>query len=81
MPVSLADWESFYVITGTAGAALTGLTFIVITLAGDRAERASADGVGAFSTPAVTHFSIALVAPVPSPVSATGSRSASSEQS
>ena len=61
MPIPLSDWESFYVITGTAGAALTGLMFVVIALAADRVERAPADGVGAFNTPTVTHFSVALL--------------------
>lgn len=61
MRLSLSEWESFYVITGTAGAALTGLMFVVIALAADRGERTPADGVGAFSTPTVTHFSIALL--------------------
>ncbi|HUJ86467.1 MAG TPA: hypothetical protein VLX30_06415 [Burkholderiales bacterium] len=61
MPISLARWESFYVITGTAGAALTGLMFVVIALTGDRAEGAPPDGVGAFSTPSVTHFANTLL--------------------
>jgi hypothetical protein len=57
----LSEWESFYVITGTAGAALTGLMFVVIALAADRGQRAPADGVGAFNTPTVTHFTVALL--------------------
>lgn len=51
----LAEWETFYVITGSAAAALTGLMFVVIAL---RAE-AIADvegGVRAFGTPTVLHF-------------------------
>ena len=31
----LAAWESFYVIVGSSAAALTGLQFVVITLAAD----------------------------------------------
>lgn len=29
----VADWENFYVITGSSAAGLTGLTFVVIALA------------------------------------------------
>ena len=38
-PSLLADWANFYVITGSAAAGLTGLTFVVIALASD-AQRA-----------------------------------------
>src|SRR5574342_953389 len=51
----LSEWGTFYVITGSAAAALTGLMFVVIAL---RAE-AIADvegGVRAFGTPTVLHF-------------------------
>lgn len=62
MPVSLSAWETFYVITGSSGAALTGLMFVVVALAADRAPSGtSADGFGAFSTPTVTHFASALL--------------------
>lgn len=61
MPVSLTPWESFYVITGSAGAALTGLMFVVIALAADRVDGSSMDGIGAFSTPTVIHFSSVLI--------------------
>lgn len=61
MPISLSAWESFYVITGSSGAALTGLMFVVIALVADRANNVSHDGLGAFSTPTVTHFSIVLL--------------------
>lgn len=56
----LSEWETFYVITGSAGAALTGLMFVVIAL---RAE-ALADvegGVRAFGTPTVLHFCAVLL--------------------
>jgi hypothetical protein len=55
----LARWESFYVITGTATATLTGLQFIVITLAAQR-SRGSAEGNRAFGTPTIVHFGAAL---------------------
>jgi hypothetical protein len=31
----LAEWDSFYVITGSSAGGLTGLTFVVIALAAD----------------------------------------------
>jgi hypothetical protein len=57
----LTTWGSFYVIIGTAAAALTGLMFVVITLiAGARARRSSGT-IGAFGTPTVVHFCAALL--------------------
>jgi hypothetical protein len=55
----LADWTNFYVITGSAAAGLTGLTFVVIALASD-AQRASAGGLRAFVTPTIVHFGAVL---------------------
>ena len=37
----LSSWESFYVIVGSSGAALTGLQFVVIALVADSQRRAS----------------------------------------
>ena len=57
----LASWQNFYVIIGSAAAALTGLMFVVITLVmGTRARRSSGT-LGAFGTPNVVHFGIALL--------------------
>lgn len=61
MPISLSEWESFYVITGSSAAALTGLMFVVVALAADRRQRQVPDGVGAFSTPTVGHFALVLL--------------------
>jgi hypothetical protein len=61
VPLSLHEWDTFYVITGSAGAALTGLMFVVIALAADRVDGSASDGVGAFSTPTVGHFAIVLL--------------------
>ena len=44
----LAGWESFYVITGTSAAALTGLQFIVVTL-GAQMRRGDAEANRAFA--------------------------------
>jgi hypothetical protein len=58
----LTAWSSFYVMTGSSAAALTGLMFVVITLA-TRTERAEDihAGISAFSTPTVMHFGTALL--------------------
>jgi hypothetical protein len=55
----LAGWESFYVITGAAAAALTGLQFVVITL-GAQMNRGNAEANRAFGTPTIVHFCAVL---------------------
>lgn len=57
----LAPWLSFYAMTGSSAAALTGLMFVVITLV-NRTERLrrNPDGIATFSTPTVMHFCVAL---------------------
>ena len=57
----LTVWENFYVIVGTAAATLTGLMFVVITLSASRRSGGGNDTLGAFSTPNVVHFCIALL--------------------
>ncbi|HEY9084417.1 MAG TPA: hypothetical protein VIN40_00540 [Candidatus Tyrphobacter sp.] len=59
---ALTAWSSFYVMIGSAAAALTGLMFVVITLV-NRVERTqnAPDGIATFSTPTVAHFSVALL--------------------
>ncbi len=62
----LEGWGNFYLITGTAAAALTGLQFVVQTLMtseayGDVDGAEWEVGVGAFGTPTVVHFSLSLV--------------------
>jgi hypothetical protein len=49
-----------YVLIGTASASLTGLMFVVITLVVGIRRRGSSDAIGAFSTPTVVHFCVAL---------------------
>ena len=61
MPL-LTMWRNFYDIVGTAAATLTGLMFVVVTLtAGLRRQAISNEATGAFSTPNVVHFCIALL--------------------
>ena len=56
----LAGWESFYVITGSAAAALTGLQFVVITL-GAQMNRGNVEANRAFGTPTIVHFGAVLL--------------------
>jgi hypothetical protein len=58
----IAAWSSFYVMTGSSAAALTGLMFVVITLVTrrERAEDTHA-GISTFSTPTVMHFATVLL--------------------
>jgi hypothetical protein len=59
----LAAWQNFYVIIGTAAAALTGLLFVVIALVSGALGRVSTpwSGIRVFSTPNVLHFGTALL--------------------
>src|SRR5437016_11493373 len=57
----LAAWESFYVIVGSSGAALTGLQFVVIAIIADSRRRSSLTEVSAFGTPNVVHFCAVLL--------------------
>jgi len=57
----LPTWQNFYVIIGSAAATLTGLMFVVITLTARVRNRGSNEAVGAFTTPTVVHFCIALL--------------------
>ncbi len=52
----LSEWETFYVVTGSAAAALTGLMFVVIALRTEAIGDGIEGGVRAFGTPTVLHF-------------------------
>lgn len=63
---TLAGWTDFYLITGGAAAALTGLQFVVQTLLASEPVRpiGGSDpegGIAAFSSPTIVHLSLALV--------------------
>ena len=63
---ALSEWKEFYLITGGAAAALTGLQFVVQTLiSSDDIRPVTAGdpegGIEAFGTPTVVHFTLALV--------------------
>jgi hypothetical protein len=57
----LATWQTFYTIIGSAAATLTGLMFVVVTLISGVRQRRSSESVGAFGTPTVVHFCLALL--------------------
>jgi RsiW-degrading membrane proteinase PrsW (M82 family) len=54
----LEGWDNFYVILGSAAAALLGLTFVVIALISER--RANPAGMAGYITPTVVHFGTVL---------------------
>lgn len=56
-----APWESFYVIVGSSGAALTGLQFVVMALVADSRRKGAAESVAAFGTPTIVHFCVVLL--------------------
>ena len=56
----LSGWSDFNVIVGSAGAALTGLQFVVVALAADR-RRITEAGARAFATPNIVHFCAVLL--------------------
>lgn len=57
----LLAWQNFYIIVGSSAGALTGLTFVVITLQAGRRGRGMSEAVAAFSTPTVVHFGAVLL--------------------
>lgn len=58
---SLIAWESFYVIVGSSGAALTGLQFVVIALIAESRRKSTGREIAAFGTPTVIHFCTVLL--------------------
>jgi hypothetical protein len=59
--VPLTSWTNFYVIMGSSSGALTGLTFVVITLLAGRRMEEVRLGMNAFTTPVVVHFTAVLL--------------------
>jgi hypothetical protein len=68
----LQRWHDFFNMTGTAGATLIGLLFVVITLGTRLSAPHSIDGIRAFVTPTLVHFggvlflALVVLAPWPS---------------
>src|ERR1700694_3530917 len=57
----LVAWESFYVIVGSSGGALTGLQFVVIALIAEARRQSTVREVDAFGTPTIVHFCAVLL--------------------
>jgi hypothetical protein len=57
----LAEWDSFYVIVGSAAGGLIGLQFVVMTLIAERPPLRVAQTGPAFATPTIVHFGAALL--------------------
>ena len=58
---SLTRWDSFFVIVGSSGAALTGLQFVIIALVVDVRRRSTEHEINAFATPTIVHFCAVLL--------------------
>jgi len=58
---ALHEWESFYVIVGSSGAALTGLQFVVMALIAESERQSTGREISAFGTPTVIHFCAVLL--------------------
>ena len=57
---ALTAWANFYVIVGSAAAALTGLQFVVIAFIADK-RPVTREGLEAFGTPTIVHFCAVLL--------------------
>ena len=53
-------WHDFYVMTGSGAAALTGLLFVIVTLAPHIVARSVDTGVRSFISPIAVHFTAAM---------------------
>jgi hypothetical protein len=65
-------WDNFFIMSGTAGATLIGLLFVVITLASGLQDSGAEQGIDTFLTPTLLHFggvllqAMAMLVPWPS---------------
>jgi hypothetical protein len=58
--LGLADWDTFYVITGGAASGFAALMFAVVAFTTERQVASSPVTLSAFVTPSVVHFSVVL---------------------
>lgn len=58
--VLLREWESYYLLVGTAGATLAGLMFVAITFSSDMTDRHSLPVLRAHTDPALLAFVLCL---------------------
>src|SRR5437016_38191 len=52
----LAEWDSFFVIVGSAAGALIGLQFVLVTLIADRPRLRVQEAGAAFAMPTIAHL-------------------------
>jgi hypothetical protein len=57
---ALRDWQTFYLLVGSAAAVLIGLLFVALSLALGLSIRSEHANMRAFVTPAVMHFALVL---------------------
>ncbi len=55
------DWDGFYLIVGSAGGALIGIMFVIVTLTSGFDKALAARGSRVYMTPIVFHFAAILV--------------------
>jgi hypothetical protein len=55
------DWDSFYLLIGSAAAALIGLLFVVSTLTTELDRTRATRGAKVYMTPTVFHFAVVVV--------------------
>lgn len=56
----LGAWENFYIIVGSSAGALTGLTFVAVSLVAELRLRGAERGIATFTTPTIVHFGVVL---------------------
>ena len=58
--LGLADWDTFYVITGGAASGFAALMFAVVAFTTERRVASSSVTLSAFVAPSIVHFSVVL---------------------
>jgi hypothetical protein len=61
MMAELTNWDSFYVMVGSAAAVLIGLQFVVLTLLAERPPKGAAEVGAVFLTPTIVHFGVTFL--------------------
>ncbi len=61
MSEALRAWHDFYLLVGSAAAALTGLMFVVVSISPDTIGSRPPEGIRAFVTPTIVFYATVLV--------------------
>ncbi len=59
--MDFTEWNSFYVIVGSAAGALIGLQFVALTLIANRPSAGVPEAGAAYATPTIVHFGVVLL--------------------